>query len=351
MSHRGFLSAGFALLPRRAFLQGACAVAFGVALREAFAQSQGLWQQPGEPAMSRAELSALLNKLLDAGSQALHNFAVEAYAACVLGKIRVPDPPLKHAWIVPGGGFIGQWLWDTMFVVDLLSLLPGQKEIIRGVFQNYWDFQQRWNAVKPAFMHGMVANFIKPFDAPGHDRGIDWETFPAYSQAPLLAWGMERVYLRNRDRELLRAGLAPLESFHEWYWRERDLTGLGLVGVGAYSGVTQQARYETYDHEVDLDGLKMIPHPGRPGRTTATGTAISPFRPTRPTCCSPRRRWSAWRRRLAIMRWLRAAAPAASEGLRPCASICGTRRPAAFWPWISRVWRRSRRRRWAGLWR
>ena len=34
--------------------------------------------------------------------------------------------------------------------------------------------------------------------------------------------------------------------------------------MGAYSGVTQEARYETYDREVDLDDLKMISHPRRP---------------------------------------------------------------------------------------
>lgn len=253
-----------ARLPRRSFLQGACAAALASSLPRAFALGGSIdWKAIPTP-VDRTALAAELSQLLDAGSPELMNFAVAAYATCVLGKILPPDPPLKHDWIVPGGGFIGQWLWDTMFVVDLLSLLPGQKEIIRGVFQNYWDFQQRWDAVKPAFMHGMVANFIKPFDAPGHDRGADWQTFPAYSQAPLLAWGMERVYLRNQDTELLRAGIQPLESFHEWYWRERDLTGIGLVGVGSYSGVTQHARYETYDFEVDLDGLKMIPHPGRP---------------------------------------------------------------------------------------
>ena len=209
-------------------------------------------------------MSDLLDTLIVAGSPELHSFAIDVYATCVLGKIRKPDPPLKYAWIVPGGGYDGQWLWDTMFVVDLLSLLPGQEEIIRGVFQNYWDFQQRWNAAKPECMHGMVVNFMKPYDAPDRDRGTVWKTFPAYSQAPLLAWGMERVYRRNGDKELLRAGLESLESFHEWYWRERDLKNLGLVGVGAYSGIAQHARFEAYDLEVDLDGLQMIPHPGRP---------------------------------------------------------------------------------------
>jgi glycogen debranching enzyme len=245
-------------LPRRAFIAGAGAACL---FTHTFAQTPRL---DATAAMSRAELAALLGKLLVSDSTQLLDFAVEVYATCVLGKIRAADPPLEHAWIVPGGGYYAQWLWDTMFVADLLSLLPGQQELLRGVFQNYWDFQRRWDAVKPAFMHGMIANFIAPFDAPGARDGKQWRDFPAYSQAPLLAWGMERVFRRNGDKQLLRSGLASLESFHEWYWRERDITDIGLIGVGSYSGDAQHARYETYDREVDLDGLKMMPHPARP---------------------------------------------------------------------------------------
>lgn len=217
----------------------------------------------GDASPSRDQVALLLKPLFSSSDPAIWRLVTDAYADCVLGKIRRPDPPLAHPWIVPGGGYYAQWLWDTMFVVDLLSILPGQQETIRGVFQNYWDFQQRWNKVKPASMHGMVANFMAPYDAPKERPGKEWETFPAYSQAPLLAWGMERVYKRNHDIELLRAGLQPLEDFHEWFWRERDVTGCGLIGVGAYSGDPQHARYETYDREVDLDDLKMTPHPGR----------------------------------------------------------------------------------------
>jgi len=243
---------------RRAFLQKLGAIGVAGALSPLLA-AQTLPAQ-----MPRKELSTLLHKLLITDDPKLYDFATEAYATCVLGKLKPPDPPLVHAWIVPGGGYYAQWLWDTMFVVDLLALLPGQEETIRGVFQNYWDFQQRWNGAKPAFMHGMVANFMAPFDAPDVRPGKQWRTLPAYSQAPLLAWGMERVYTRNGDKALLRAGLAPLESFHDWYWRERDVTDVGLVGVGDYSGDAPHARYETYDREVDLDDLKMTPHPGRP---------------------------------------------------------------------------------------
>jgi len=250
-------------MKRRAFLATSLAATGFVAAESLFTLPRLFAQDtPSQP--DKAELTALLRSLLVTSSPQLQRFALDVYATCVLGKIRPADPPLAHPWIVPGGGYYAQWLWDTMFVADLLSLLPNQQMLIRGVFQNYWDFQQRWNAARPEFMHGMVANFMAPYDAPGPRDGKQWRDFPAYSQAPLLAWGMERVFRRNGDKELLRAGLAPLESFHEWYWRERDITNVGLIGVGAYSGVTQEARYETYDREVDLDGLKMIPHPGRP---------------------------------------------------------------------------------------
>jgi putative isomerase len=75
---------------------------------------------------------------------------------------------------------------------------------------------------------------------------------------------VKRVYLRNRDLELVREALPHLEAFHDWYWHERDLDGIGLVTVGSYDGVVQDARYETYDEEVDLDSLTLIPHPKRP---------------------------------------------------------------------------------------
>jgi hypothetical protein len=194
---------------------------------------------------------------------ALWQLIADAYHDCVLGKLRDPEPPFRHPWLVPGGGYVGQWLWDTTFVVDLLSILPEQEETIRGIFQNYWDFQQRWDAAQPDYAHGMIANFIAPYSGPAERDGKTWRTFPAYSQAPLLAWGMERVFLRNHDMDLVRAGVAPLEAFHEWYWRERDVSNIGLIGVGSYSGVVQEARYETYDNEVDLDGLKLLPYPGR----------------------------------------------------------------------------------------
>jgi glycogen debranching enzyme len=211
---------------------------------------------------SRDAVETLLRPLFTTNDPSLFRLAVDAYSQCILGRLRPPEPPFQHSWLIPGGMYYGQWLWDTTFVTDLLAILPDQSQIIRGVYQNFWDFCDRWNAAQPEYAHGMVANFIR-HSSPSSTTG--WLKFPAYSQAPLLAWGIERVYQRNHDLQLVRTALPYLDAFHEWYWRERDVTQVGLIGVGAYSGVAQHARYETYDYEVDLDSLQLTKHPTRRG--------------------------------------------------------------------------------------
>ena len=175
---------------------------------------------------------------------------------CILERLRAPVEPLRHTWVQAGGSYYkGQWIWDTMFVVDLLSALPDQKKVIRDIFQNYWDFQDRWNRTMLAYAHDMVTVAIKT--APQAVR--------QFSQIPLLAWGVERVYQRNGDKELLEQCLGRLERFHDWYWRERDVTNNGLIAVGSYSGIVQHARWETYDYDCSMDALKLTPHPTRKG--------------------------------------------------------------------------------------
>jgi glycogen debranching enzyme len=180
---------------------------------------------------------------------------------CVLGMLREPKPPFTRTWVAPGGPhYLGQWIWDTMFVLDHLCLVPGREAQIRGIFQNYWDFQHRWNAKEPEHAHGMITVAIKTH--PQEER--------KFSQIPILAWGMERVFQRNGDRKLLEDGLPGIERFHEWYWRERDLHDNGLISVGSYSGVVQHARWETFDYECNMDNLKLTAHPKREGSGEGT---------------------------------------------------------------------------------
>jgi glycogen debranching enzyme len=212
------------------------------------------WAAPAKPASG-------IGSIFASNNPELIRLAEEVFRQCVVGKIKPPEGTLKRRWLQAGTGndFYGQWVWDTMFIVDLLAILPEQQEIIREIFQNYWDFQERWNAKRPAYAHDMIPCMIEPRNT------RTWNEFPAYSQIPILGWGLERVFKRNGDKELLRQSLGPLEKFHEWYWRERDVTNAGLVAVGSYSEIIQHARYETFDNECNLDDLKLTAHPVRQG--------------------------------------------------------------------------------------
>ncbi len=234
-------------MKRRDFLKVAGGAAVGgVALAGLFDDS-----------VSAAEAkTADLQALFESDDAEVLALTRRVFDKCILDKLQPPTPPLNNTWVRPGGPhYKGQWIWDTMFVVDLLSILPDKKELIRGVFQNYWDFQDRWNKDAPEYARDMITAAIK----------TEPQEVRQFSQIPILAWGVERVYRRNGDKELLKQCLGRLERFHDWYWRERDMHDNGLITLGAYTGKAQHAKWETFDYECNMDGLRMTVHPKRKG--------------------------------------------------------------------------------------
>ena len=104
-----------------------------------------------------------IRSLFESNSEEALKLTEDVFRKCILEKIMQPIPPLNNTWIVPGGPYYkGQWIWDTMFVVDLLSILPGKKKVIRDIFQNYWDFQDRWNAKMPDYAQDMIPSRSRP---------------------------------------------------------------------------------------------------------------------------------------------------------------------------------------------
>ena len=234
-------------MKRRDFIKTTCGVAIGGI---SFAGLLNDWARGAEAKQVSVQ------DLFESDNPEVLALAQRVMVKCVLEKLREPTEPLRHTWVQPGGPYYqGQWIWDTMFVVDLLSLLPDKKQTIRDIFQNYWDFQDRWNKTAPEYARDMITVAIKT--APQEVR--------QFSQIPILAWGVERVYQRNYDMELIRQCLGRLERFHEWYWRERDLHNNGLITLGAYTGILQHAKWETFDYECNMDDMKMTFHPRRKG--------------------------------------------------------------------------------------
>ena len=138
-------------LPRRSFIKTATTGLAGLL-------------HPSLGGLFAAEAGPLAADLFDSPDPAVLKLTSEVFQHCILGKVKAPKGVLKQRWIAPGGGYNGQWIWDTMFVVDLLSILPDKQEVIREVFRNFWDFQVRWNKEMPDFAHDMVPCMINPDD-------------------------------------------------------------------------------------------------------------------------------------------------------------------------------------------
>ena len=131
-------------MKRRDFLGIAAAVAgAGPACR--------LGIDPGRRSPSMPDVRSLFSS----DDDAVIALTQRVFDKCILEKLQPPAEPLRHTWVRPGGPYyLGQWIWDTMFVVDLLSILPDRQQVIRDIFQNYWDFQDRWNKDRCRSMPG-----------------------------------------------------------------------------------------------------------------------------------------------------------------------------------------------------
>jgi hypothetical protein len=179
------------------------------------------------------------------------------YERCVWGALREPRlPALPNKWLTGGGGYVGQWLWDAMFVATAFAPLDDDR-MLRGVFDNYWyTIDHNPEAPKGSFRYGMVPNYLGPWPPLG------------YSQIPILGWGCRMVYRQTDDRTLVERCLPYLDLFDQWYSSERDVDGDGLIEFGAYkpvgnAGMLQTARYETFDFHPPMDDMKLTPHPKR----------------------------------------------------------------------------------------
>ena len=87
-----------------------------------------------------------------------------------------------------------------------------------------------------------------------------------FSQIPILAWGVERVYRRNGDKELLKQCLGRLERFHDWYLaRARPARQRADRGRRLQRPQLQHAKWETFDYECNMDGCKLTVHPNAQG--------------------------------------------------------------------------------------
>ncbi|MCY4286076.1 MAG: trehalase family glycosidase [Thiotrichales bacterium] len=158
---------------------------------------------------------------------------------------RRPYTALSRNWSsVKFGGF-GLWLDDMLYHALLAGILDPDlaRENLRAVFA------------------GRTGAGNLPCLLTGRDAWVD------RSQPPIGAFVVWVLYQRGGERRLLAEAWETLLANHEWWWRERDGNGNGLleygtspVGDGLYRGTALAARDESsMDNSPVHDEAVLVP--------------------------------------------------------------------------------------------
>ncbi len=207
--------------------------------------------------MKNVELGIKLEEFVATNDLQINEIRDSIFQRSIFKKLFPPLPPaLPNNWFSPGGVYVGQWVWDTMF--QLIAFAPlNQDSVIHKVFDNYWNaIDNNPEAPKGSTRYGMVPNFINP---------QNWPPL-GYSQIPILGWGCWMIYQQTNDKVLIERCFPYLVKFDEWYSKERDVDNDGLIEFGAYkpvgkSNMLQTARFETFDFNPAMDEMKLTKHP------------------------------------------------------------------------------------------
>ena len=158
---------------------------------------------------------------------------------------RRPYTALSRNWSSAKFGGFGVWLDDVLYHAHLAGILDQglAEENLRAVFA------------------GRTEAGNLPCLLTGRDAWVD------RSQPPIGAFVLWILYRRWGERRLLEEAWETLLANHEWWWRERDGNGNGLleygtspVGDGLYRGTALAARDESsMDNSPVHDEAVLVP--------------------------------------------------------------------------------------------
>ena len=158
---------------------------------------QIICHQPTDPHEQRAgwtrdQICKLLDRRFCFADEITRTFATDVMWRNVLPKIQEPIGLIKNRWLSPGGMYFGNpkaywggYIWDTAFMVDVLSWLPGSESLVLEVMQNYWDWQRAQDEATPdAWRRGVIGGLSPTATTIGAGGG---------HQLPLFAWAVLRA--------------------------------------------------------------------------------------------------------------------------------------------------------------
>ncbi|QLE83737.1 cell wall anchor protein [Shewanella sp. Scap07] len=151
---------------------------------------------------------------------------------------------LIHNWRSPAGAIIhdaitpsitykwfnGVWAWDTW--KQAVALAQFDPQLAQANVSAMFDYQfDQHDSVRPQDAGNLPdAIFYNQDDNRGGDGG-NWNE--RNGKPPLATWAVWQIYQQTQDLALLQRFYPKLVAYHQWWYRNRDHNGNGLVEYGA----------------------------------------------------------------------------------------------------------------------
>lgn len=146
---------------------------------------------------------------------------------------RAPRGAILHDTIVSSTThkwFNGAWAWDSWKHAYAMAAIDGK--LSQNIVRTMFDYQIKGDDELHPHDRGMIIDTVFYNRSP--ERGSDGDHWnERNSKPPLAAWAVWEIYQQTRDLNWLREMRAKLESYHQWWYKNRDHNHNGLVEYGA----------------------------------------------------------------------------------------------------------------------
>lgn len=146
---------------------------------------------------------------------------------------RAPRGAILHDTIVSSTThkwFNGAWAWDSW--KHAYAMAPIDGKLSQNIVRSMFDYQIKSDDRLHPHDQGMIIDTV--FYNLSPERGGDGDHWnERNTKPPLAAWAVWEIYQQTRDLNWLREMRGKLESYHQWWYKNRDHNHNGLVEYGA----------------------------------------------------------------------------------------------------------------------
>jgi len=181
----------------------------------------------------------------------------------LIGNWRSAAGSLLHDSVTPSvtaRWFNGTWAWDSW--KHAYAMARFNPEVAKNNIRAMFDYQVKPDDPIRSQDSGMVidAIFYNKDKTRGGDGG-NWNE--RNTKPPLASWAVWEVYQATQDLDFIKEMFPKLQSYHQWWYRNRDHNKNGLIEYGAtkhrfhndqQGNISFKVQYSStqYKHTIDL---------------------------------------------------------------------------------------------------